>query len=85
MFKNILTADQIKLNLPVPSSGYITDKVLNLKGYTIGKAEVAYGHASFIVNKGGATSSDIQQIIDHIKSETKDKLGIDLDLEINIL
>ncbi len=85
VFKNILTADQVRLNLPVPSSGYITDRILNLKGYTVGDAEVAHGHASFIVNKGKATSSDIQQIINHIQSETKAQLGIELDPEINIL
>jgi UDP-N-acetylmuramate dehydrogenase len=85
VFKNILTEDQKRLNLPVPSSGYITDKILNLKGYRVGNAEVAQGHASFIVNKGGATSTDIKQIIDHIKTQTKERLGIDLDPEINIL
>ena len=57
----------------------------NLKGYTIGGAQVSAKHAGFIVNIGGATSSDILSLIDYVKKTVKENTGVDLEPEVRIL
>jgi len=52
------------------------------RGMNIGGAWVSEKHANFIVNKGGATSSDIQKIIEEIKKRVLEKTGISLEEEI---
>jgi len=55
---------------------------VGLKGASVGGAEVSEKHAGFIVNKGGATSSDVLCLIDLIKNTIRDKYGIDIECEI---
>ena len=56
-----------------------------LKGKTIGGAQVSEKHAGFIINIGGATCNDVQQLIEHIQSTVKDKTGYILEREIIFL
>ena len=56
-----------------------------LKGKTIGGAQVSEKHAGFIINIGGATCNDVQQLIEHIQSTVKDKTGYVLEREIIFL
>lgn len=53
-----------------------------LKGFRIGGAEVSEKHAGFIINKGGASSSDVLSLIDHIKKVIKEKFGCELECEV---
>ena len=54
---------------------------LNLKGYSIGGAEVSTKHANFIINSGNATGQDIIALINKIKKDVKDNYNVDLKLE----
>lgn len=56
-----------------------------LKGYKVGGAQVSPKHANFIVNLGGATASDVQTIIRHVRSEVEAKFGVKLETEIKFL
>lgn len=56
-----------------------------LKGYCIGGAEVSLKHANFIVNTGDATAADIEQLIEHVKSEVARQQGINLRTEVCII
>ena len=56
-----------------------------LKGKTIGGAQVSEKHAGFIINIGGATCNDVQQLIELIQSTVKDKTGYILEREIIFL
>lgn len=56
-----------------------------LKGYRIGGAEVSELHAGFIINRGGATASDVLSLIDHIKTTVMDKSGVKLEPEIRLI
>lgn len=56
-----------------------------LKGRTIGKAQVSEKHANFIVNLGGATASDIEALIESVKSEVKQQQGVELQREVHII
>lgn len=62
-------------------SGKLIDQV-GLKGYSIGGAQVAPFHGNFIINTGNATASQIHQLVQHIQSVVKDKLGFQLEPEI---
>lgn len=53
-----------------------------LKGYTIGGAQVSQKHAGFIINIGGATSADVNALIEHIKKVVFNNYGIELQCEI---
>ena len=53
-----------------------------LKGYSIGGAQVSEKHAGFIVNKGGATSTDVLALIEHIKNEVYKKFDCCIQCEV---
>lgn len=53
-----------------------------LKGASVGGAEVSVKHAGFIINKGGATSRDVKELISLIERTIKDKFGIDIEREV---
>ena len=68
--------------------GYYAAKLIeecNLKGCSVGGAEVSEKHAGFIINKGGASFSDVVRLIDHIKSVVFDITGIKIECEIKIM
>ena len=52
-----------------------------LKGYKIGGAMVSEKHANFIVNAGGATASDVKNLIIYVHDKVKDETGVDLKIE----
>lgn len=56
-----------------------------LKGYRIGAAEVSSIHCNFIVNKGGATSGDVVQLVRTIRSKVYQTSGIYLEPEVLFL
>ncbi len=56
-----------------------------LKGYTIGGAQVSEKHAGFIVNIGGATTSDILSLIKYIQKTVKDETGVFLEPEVKYI
>jgi UDP-N-acetylmuramate--L-alanine ligase/UDP-N-acetylenolpyruvoylglucosamine reductase len=65
-------------------AGKLVDE-LGLKNRTIGKARVSEVHGNFIVNDGGATASDVLQLIDQIKATAKKERGIELETEVQIV
>jgi UDP-N-acetylmuramate dehydrogenase len=78
-----------------PSAGSIFKSVNNepawkfiekagLKGYTIGGACVSEKHANFIVNLGYAKAQDIQDLIEKVKKEVYEKLGVALAEEVEL-
>lgn len=52
------------------------------KGKTAGGAQISPRHANFIVNRGGATSADILQLMRFMQGEVYDKFGVRLSREI---
>lgn len=56
-----------------------------LKGYSIGGAQVSEKHAGFIINKGGATASDVLRLVEHIQSEVFKTSGVRLECEMKTL
>jgi UDP-N-acetylmuramate dehydrogenase len=56
-----------------------------LKGHRIGGAEVSTKHANFIINRGGATAAEIEQLITHVQRKVADVHGIELIHEVRIV
>ena len=57
----------------------------NLKGFSIGGAEVSEKHANFIINRGDATATDIEELIEHVRQSVIDEHGIELVHEVRIV
>ncbi len=56
-----------------------------LKGMRIGKAEISPIHANFFVNLGGASANDVYALISLAQSKVREKSGIELELEIELV
>ena len=58
---------------------------LGLKNSSVGNARVSPIHGNFIVNEGGASATDILQLIERIRQQARSTRNIDLEPEIIIL
>ncbi len=56
-----------------------------LKGEIIGGAQVSEKHANFIINTGGATASDIEQLIERVRERVLEASGIRLETEVHMV
>lgn len=56
-----------------------------LKGKRIGGAQVSEKHANFIVNAGGATAADIENLINEVKAIVVQQTGVELHPEVRIV
>lgn len=65
------------------SAGLLIDQA-GLKGTRVGGAEVSDRHANFIVAEPGATGHDVLRLIELVRSRVADRLGMELELEIEI-
>ena len=54
----------------------------NLKGFSVGGAEVSVKHAGFVINKDNATCEDVLNLIKHIQNTVKSNFGVDLETEV---
>ena len=52
---------------------------------SFGDAAISEKHSNFFVNKKNATYNDMKKLIDFVKKSVKEKMGIDLELEIEII
>ena len=66
------------------SSGKLIEDA-GLKGKTVGKAQVSTKHANFIINLGGASSQDVQTLIEEVKRSVYEKFRVELETEVKIL
>ena len=55
------------------------------KNITFGDATISEKHFNFFINKNKATFKDMKKLIDFVKRNVKEKTGINLDLEIEIV
>lgn len=56
-----------------------------LKGYRMGQAQVAELHANFILNLGGATATEVFQLIRYVQAEVEQRWSVKLRPEVKIL
>jgi UDP-N-acetylmuramate dehydrogenase len=65
------------------SAGLLIEQA-GLKGTRIGGAEVSDRHGNFIVADEGAKPADVLALIEKVKTEVQERLGIELETEIEI-
>jgi UDP-N-acetylmuramate dehydrogenase len=65
------------------SAGMLIDQA-GLKGERVGEAEVSQRHANFIVAHPGSTSRDVLKLIDVVRSRIVERMGIELETELEI-
>lgn len=68
--------------------GYFAGKLIQdagLAGYTVGGAQVSPKHCGFVVNVGGATASDVYQLICDVQKTVREKDQVELEPEVKIL
>lgn len=70
-------------HIKIPA-GWMIDRC-GWKGRTLGRAGVHSRQALVLVNKGGATGSDILRLCEAIRHDVKAKFGIEINPEVNIL
>lgn len=70
---------------PTPyKAGWLIEQE-GLKGYQIGGAQIAQRHANFILNCGGASATDIFQLIRHIQQKVEKNWSLLLEPEVKML
>ena len=65
--------------------GYFAGKLIQdagLKGFHVGGAQVSEKHSGFVINTGGATAAEIQELIRQVTAAVKEKTGVTLEPEV---
>ena len=68
--------------------GYFAGKLIEdagLKGLSVGGAQISEMHAGFMINKGGATATDIIELMHLVQNTVYDKFKVKLEPEVRIL
>jgi len=65
------------------SAGELIEQA-GLKGTRIGGAVVSEHHAGFIVAEPKCTSQDVLRLIDLVRAQVHDRMGVELELEIDV-
>jgi len=68
--------------------GYFAGTLIDqcgLKGFTVGGAQVSEKHAGFVINKGGATCTDVEELILQVQARVLSEKGVRLEPEVKII
>jgi UDP-N-acetylmuramate dehydrogenase len=83
--------DKQPLDLPSAGStfkrpeGHFAGKLIQdagMQGYRVGGAQVSTKHAGFVVNTGGASASDVMQVICDVQAAVLEQYGVTLEPEV---
>ena len=56
-----------------------------LKGFSVGGAQVSEKHSGFVINTGGATCSDVLDLMEKVRDKVLQDSGIRLEPEVRII
>ena len=70
--------------LPHPSAGLLIEKA-GLKGFQVGGAMVSAKHGNYIVNAGGAKTTDVLQLIEKVQKAVFESAGVFLEPEVHVI
>ena len=68
--------------------GYFAGKLIEdagLKGVSVGGAKVSVLHSGFVSNRGGATATDILDLMTLVQNTVYDQFGVKLEPEVRII
>ena len=84
VFKNPLESVCLPIWGEKKGAGWIIDNELNLKGTSVGDAQISPLHANFILNNGHATAADYLKLINLVQSQMQNKFNFQFELEIKL-
>jgi UDP-N-acetylmuramate dehydrogenase len=56
-----------------------------LKGFSVGGAQVSPMHANYFVNTGTATAADVRKLIEHVQEVVQERFGVRLEPEVKLI
>ena len=68
--------------------GYFAGKLIQdaeLRGYTVGGAQVSEKHCGFVINKGGATAADVCKLIADVKEKVYEQFQVEMEPEVKMI
>lgn len=68
--------------------GHFAGKLImdsGLRGYRLGHAMVSDKHCGFLINDGGATCKEVEELLKHVQKVVKEKHQVELEPEVKIL
>ena len=68
--------------------GYFAGKLIqdaDLRGYTVGGAQVSEKHCGFVVNKGNAPAEDVCNLINDVKRIVYEKFQVEMEPEVKMI
>lgn len=68
--------------------GYFAGKLIQdagLKGFQVGGAQVSEKHSGFVINRGGASASDVMELCRQVSERVKEQFGVELEMEVKTL
>jgi UDP-N-acetylmuramate dehydrogenase len=68
-------------NPPGQKAWQLIDRA-GMRGFAIGPARVSEVHCNFLINEGGATAAQIEELGETVRRRVKDTSGVDLEWEI---
>ena len=83
-FQNISEETRLAHQLPTTSAGYLIERA-GLKNFSVGDFYISGKHANFIVNCGNGRPDDLVQLLDTVKQKVKEKFGIELEEEVQLI
>ncbi|MGB5106287.1 MAG: UDP-N-acetylmuramate dehydrogenase [Candidatus Zixiibacteriota bacterium] len=66
------------------AAGYLIEQIGG-KGMTVGKAGIYPNHANILINKGGASASEVRELSLKLKKKVKEVYGVELSEEVILL
>ena len=68
--------------------GHFAGKLIEdagLRGFTVGGAQVSEKHCGFVINAGGATSTDVCSLMKQVRDRVYDQFGVILEPEVKFI
>lgn len=68
--------------------GHFAGKLIQdaeLRGYTVGGAQVSEKHCGFVINKGGATAADVCKLIADVKEKVYEQFQVEMEPEVKMI
>ena len=60
-------------------------EALQMKGFSVGDAQVSTKHAGFLINNGNASCNDMLLLIHEVQRRVKERYGVDLKTEVQVV
>jgi UDP-N-acetylmuramate dehydrogenase len=68
--------------------GHFAGKLIqdaDLRGFKVGGAQVSEKHCGFVINAGGATAHDVDELMKQVSAKVKEQFGVNLEPEVKRL